>query len=118
MARINDDVITEVFEGLIKDVSAESAKKGGQFYTPKSIVNLIAEMIEPYKGIIYDPACGSGGMFVQSIKFIEAHNGNNKEISIYGQEYTNTTYKLAKMNLAIRKNISKNHYLMQLNVKV
>jgi type I restriction enzyme M protein len=59
-------------------------------------------MIEPYKGIIYDPACGSGGMFVQSIKFIEAHNGNNKEISIYGQEYTNTTYKLAKMNLAIR----------------
>jgi type I restriction enzyme M protein len=59
-------------------------------------------MIEPYKGIIYDPACGSGGMFVQSIKFIEAHHGNKKEISIYGQEYTNTTYKLAKMNLAIR----------------
>jgi type I restriction enzyme M protein len=59
-------------------------------------------MIEPYKGIIYDPACGSGGMFVQSIKFIEAHHGNPKEISIYGQEYTNTTYKLAKMNLAIR----------------
>jgi type I restriction enzyme M protein len=77
-------------------------KGKGEFYTPKSIVNLIAEMIEPYKGIIYDPACGSGGMFVQSIKFIEAHNGNNKEISIYGQEYTNTTYKLAKMNLAIR----------------
>lgn len=63
---------------------------------------LIAEMIEPYKGIIYDPACGSGGMFVQSIKFIEAHHGNKKEVSIYGQEYTNTTYKLAKMNLAIR----------------
>ncbi|AXP82224.1 Type I restriction enzyme EcoKI M protein [Mariniflexile rhizosphaerae] len=59
-------------------------------------------MIEPYKGIIYDPACGSGGMFVQSIKFIENHHGNKKEISIYGQEYTNTTYKLAKMNLAIR----------------
>jgi type I restriction enzyme M protein len=59
-------------------------------------------MIEPYKGIIYDPACGSGGMFVQSIKFIEAHHGNKKEISIYGQEYTSTTYKLAKMNLAIR----------------
>jgi type I restriction enzyme M protein len=77
-------------------------KGKGEFYTPKSIVNLIAEMIEPYKGIIYDPACGSGGMFVQSIKFIEAHHGNKKEISIYGQEYTNTTYKLAKMNLAIR----------------
>jgi hypothetical protein len=65
-------------------------------------VNLIAEMIEPYKGIIYDPACGSGGMFVQSVKFIENHHGNKKEVSIYGQEYTNTTYKLAKMNLAIR----------------
>ncbi len=59
-------------------------------------------MIEPYKGIIYDPACGSGGMFVQSIRFVEAHNGDKKEVSIYGQEYTNTTYKLAKMNLAIR----------------
>jgi type I restriction enzyme M protein len=77
-------------------------KGKGEFYTPKSIVNLIAEMIEPYKGIIYDPACGSGGMFVQSIKFIENHHGNKKEVSIYGQEYTNTTYKLAKMNLAIR----------------
>ncbi len=59
-------------------------------------------MIEPYKGIIYDPACGSGGMFVQSIKFVESHNGNKKEITIYGQEYTATTFKLAKMNLAIR----------------
>lgn len=77
-------------------------KGKGEFYTPKSIVNLIAEMIEPYRGIIYDPACGSGGMFVQSIKFIEAHHGNKKEVAIYGQEYTNTTYKLAKMNLAIR----------------
>ena len=80
----------------------DTLKDKGEFYTPKSIVNLIAEMIEPYKGIIYDPACGSGGMFVQSIKFIENHHGNKKEISIYGQEYTNTTYKLAKMNLAIR----------------
>ena len=59
-------------------------------------------MIEPYKGKIYDPACGSGGMFVQSIKFIDSHNGNKKDVSIYGQEYTSTTYKLAKMNLAIR----------------
>lgn len=62
-------------------------------YTLKSIVNLIAQMMEPYKGIIYDPCCGSGGMFVQSVKFIEAHHGNRKEVSIYGQEYTNTTYK-------------------------
>jgi type I restriction enzyme M protein len=65
-------------------------------------VNLIAEMIEPYEGTIYDPCCGSGGMFVQSVKFIESHHGNKKKLSIYGQEYTSTTYKLAKMNLAIR----------------
>ncbi len=66
------------------------------------MVNLIAEMIEPYKGKIYDPCCGSGGMFVQSIKFVESHQGNTKDISIYGQESTATTHKLAKMNLAIR----------------
>jgi type I restriction enzyme M protein len=66
------------------------------------VVNLIAEMVEPYQGKIYDPCCGSGGMFVQSIKFIESHHGNTKDVSIYGQEYTSTTYKLAKMNLAIR----------------
>ena len=59
-------------------------------------------MLEPYDGILYDPCCGSGGMFVQSIKFVEAHSGNKKKVSIYGQEYTNTTFKLAKMNLAIR----------------
>ncbi|WP_339685296.1 N-6 DNA methylase [uncultured Pseudoalteromonas sp.] len=70
--------------------------------TPKSIVTLIADMIEPFQGKIYDPCCGSGGMFVQSLKFINSHNGNQKNVSIYGQEYTNTTYKLAKMNLAVR----------------
>ncbi|TMP65152.1 DNA methyltransferase, partial [Pseudoalteromonas ruthenica] len=70
--------------------------------TPKSVVALIAEMIEPFKGKIYDPCCGSGGMFVQSLKFIDSHKGNRKDISIYGQEYKNTTYKLAKMNLAVR----------------
>jgi type I restriction enzyme M protein len=86
---------------LSKFALAEGKGKG-EFYTPKSIVNLIAEMIEPYKGKIYDPCCGSGGMFVQSIKFIESHHGNQKDISIYGQENTATTYKLAKMNLAIR----------------
>jgi type I restriction enzyme M protein len=94
-------VVGKVYEYFLSKFALAEGKGKGEFYTPKSIVNLIAEMIEPYKGIIYDPACGSGGMFVQSIKFIEAHNGNNKEISIYGQEYTNTTYKLAKMNLAI-----------------
>jgi len=96
------DIVGRVYEYFLSKFALKEGKGKGEFYTPKSIVNLIAEMIEPYKGIIYDPACGSGGMFVQSIKFIENHYGNKKEVSIYGQEYTNTTYKLAKMNLAIR----------------
>jgi type I restriction enzyme M protein len=96
------DIVGRVYEYFLSKFALAEGKGKGEFYTPKTIVNLIAEMIEPYRGIIYDPACGSGGMFVQSIKFIENHNGNKKEISIYGQEYTNTTYKLAKMNLAIR----------------
>jgi type I restriction enzyme M protein len=96
------DIVGRVYEYFLSKFALAEGKGKGEFYTPKSIVNLIAQMIEPYKGIIYDPACGSGGMFVQSIKFIEAHNGNKKEVSIYGQEYTNTTYKLAKMNLAVR----------------
>lgn len=96
------DIVGRVYEYFLSKFALAEGKGKGEFYTPKSIVNLIAEMIEPYKGVIYDPACGSGGMFVQSIKFIEAHHGNQKEVSIYGQEYTATTYKLAKMNLAIR----------------
>ncbi|MBA3986260.1 MAG: N-6 DNA methylase [Flavobacteriales bacterium] len=96
------DIVGKVYEYFLSKFALAEGKGKGEFYTPKSIVNLITEMIEPYKGIIYDPACGSGGMFVQSIKFIESHHGNKKEISIYGQEYTGTTYKLAKMNLAIR----------------
>ncbi|ATB70778.1 putative type I restriction enzymeP M protein [Sulfurospirillum diekertiae] len=96
------DVVGRVYEYFLGEFALAEGKLGGQFYTPKSIVNLIANMIEPYKGKIYDPACGSGGMFVQSLKFIEAHKGNKKDISIYGQEFTATTYKLAKMNLAIR----------------
>ena len=96
------DIVGRVYEYFLSKFALAEGKGKGEFYTPKSIVNLIAEMIEPYKGIIYDPACGSGGMFVQSMKFIENHNGNKKEVSIYGQEYTSTTYKLAKMNLAIR----------------
>jgi type I restriction enzyme M protein len=96
------DIVGRVYEYFLSKFALAEGKGKGEFYTPKSIVNLMAEMIEPYEGIIYDPACGSGGMFVQSIKFIESHNGNKKNISIYGQEYTNTTYKLAKMNLAIR----------------
>ncbi len=96
------DVVGRVYEYFLKKFAIAEGKGKGEFYTPKSIVNLIAEMIEPYRGTIYDPCCGSGGMFVQSVKFIESHHGNKKEVSIYGQEYTNTTYKLAKMNLAIR----------------
>ncbi|NQZ57826.1 MAG: type I restriction-modification system subunit M [Lentisphaeraceae bacterium] len=97
-----EDVIGRVYEYFLGKFAATEGKGGGEFYTPKSVVNLLAEMIEPYKGKIYDPCCGSGGMFVQSLKFIDNHQGNKKDISIYGQELTNTTYKLAKMNLAIR----------------
>jgi type I restriction enzyme M protein len=96
------DIVGRVYEYFLSKFAIAEGKGKGEFYTPKSIVNLIAEMLEPYKGRIYDPACGSGGMFVQSLKFIESHNGNRKDINIFGQEYTPTTYKLAKMNLAIR----------------
>jgi len=98
----SQDIVGRVYEYFLSKFAIAEGKGKGEFYTPKSIVNLIAEMIEPYKGKIYDPSCGSGGMFVQSLKFIEKHQGNKKDVSIYGQELTNTTFKLAKMNLAIR----------------
>lgn len=97
-----NDIIGRIYEYFLSKFALAEGKGKGEFYTPKCIVNLIAEMIEPYDGILYDPCCGSGGMFVQSMKFVEAHHGNKKKVSIYGQEYTNTTYKLCKMNLAIR----------------
>jgi len=97
-----NDIIGRVYEYFLGKFALAEGKGKGEFYTPKCIVNLIAEMIEPYDGVLYDPCCGSGGMFVQSIRFVEAHQGNKRKVSIYGQEYTNTTYKLAKMNLAIR----------------
>jgi len=96
------DIVGRVYEYFLGKFAATEGKGGGEFYTPKCVVNLLAEMIEPYRGKIYDPCCGSGGMFVQSVKFITSHSGNQKDISIYGQEQTSTTYKLAKMNLAIR----------------
>jgi len=96
------DVVGRVYEYFLSKFALKEGKGKGEFYTPKCIVNLIAEMIEPFKGKIYDPCCGSGGMFVQSMRFVESHQGNQKNISIYGQEATPTTYKLAKMNLAIR----------------
>jgi len=96
------DLVGRVYEYFLSNFALAEGKGKGEFYTPKSIVNLIAEMIEPFEGKIYDPCCGSGGMFVQSVKFVNEHQGNKKQISVYGQEYTNATYKLAKMNLAIR----------------
>ena len=100
--KTEEDLVGRVYEYFLGKFAASEGKGGGEFYTPKSIVTLIADMIEPFEGKIYDPCCGSGGMFVQSLKFINSHNGNQKNVSIYGQEYTNTTYKLAKMNLAVR----------------
>lgn len=97
-----NDLIGRVYEYFLSKFAIAEGKGKGEFYTPKSIVNLIAEMIQPYEGKIYDPCCGSGGMFVQSLKFVQSHHGNKKNVSVYGQEYTKTTYKLAKMNLAIR----------------
>lgn len=97
-----NDIMGRVYEYFLTKFALQEGKGKGEFYTPKSVVNLIAEMIEPYKGKIYDPCCGSGGMFVQSLKFVENHAGNAKDVSVYGQEGTTTTYKLAKMNLAIR----------------
>ena len=97
-----NDIVGRVYEYFLGKFAIAEGKGKGEFYTPKSIVNLIAEMIEPYDGKIYDPCCGSGGMFVQSLKFVGAHGGNQKNVSVYGQEYTKTTYKLARMNLAIR----------------
>ncbi|MDR1975069.1 MAG: type I restriction-modification system subunit M [Bacteroidales bacterium] len=96
------DLIGRVYEYFLQEFSIDERKDKGEFYTPKCIVDLIAELIEPYKGRIYDPCCGSGGMFVQSLKFVEAHGGNTTNISVYGQESTPSTYQLAKMNLAIR----------------
>jgi len=98
----SQDIVGRVYEYFLSKFALAEGKGKGEFYTPKSIVNLIAELIEPYRGKIYDPCCGSGGMFVQSVKFVESHQGNTKDISIYGQEGTSTTLKLAKMNLAIR----------------
>lgn len=97
-----NDLIGRVYEYFLGKFAIAEGKGKGEYYTPKSVVNLIAEMIEPYDGKIYDPCCGSGGMFVQSMKFVKAHHGNQKNVSVYGQENTNTTFKLARMNLAIR----------------
>lgn len=96
------DVLGHVFEYFLGEFALAEGKQGGQFYTPRSIVELLVKMLEPYKGRVFDPCCGSGGMFVQSEKFVEEHQGRVDDISIYGQESNQTTWRLAKMNLAIR----------------
>lgn len=96
------DVLGRVYEYFLNQFAASEGKKGGEFYTPRSIVRTLVEMIEPYNGRIYDPCCGSGGMFVQSDKFVREHQGDVGDLSVYGEESNPTTWKLAKMNLAIR----------------
>ncbi len=96
------DVLGHVFEYFLGEFALAEGKQGGQFYTPRSIVELLVMMLEPYKGRVFDPCCGSGGMFVQSEKFVEEHQGRVNDISIYGQESNQTTWRLARMNLAIR----------------
>jgi len=98
----SQDILGRVYEYFLGQFASAEGKKGGQFYTPKPVVRLLVEMLEPYKGRVYDPCCGSGGMFVQSEKFIEEHGGNVGDISVYGQESNPTTWRLCKMNLAIR----------------
>jgi type I restriction enzyme M protein len=96
------DSLGRVYEYFLSQFASAEGKKGGQFYTPSRVVRVLVEMLAPYKGRVYDPCCGSGGMFVSSEKFIEAHSGKLGDISIYGQESNYTTWRLAKMNLAIR----------------
>jgi type I restriction enzyme M protein len=95
------DMLGRVYEYFLGKFAAAEGKLGGEFYTPRSVVRVLVEMLEPYAGRVYDPACGSGGMFVQSEKFAEAHGGNKTDVSIFGQESNPTTWRLAHMNLAI-----------------
>jgi type I restriction enzyme M protein len=96
------DILGRVYEYFIGKFAEKEGKRGGEFFTPRCVVNLIVEMLEPLKGRIFDPACGSGGMFVQSLKFIEAHGGRKRDVSIFGQESIEATWRICKMNLAIR----------------
>ena len=97
-----EDLIGRVYEYFLQIFAAGSSKEDGEFYTPACIVQLIAELIEPYEGTVYDPCCGSGGMFVQSRKFVEQHHGNSAKVSVVGQESNPDTWRLCKMNLAVR----------------
>jgi type I restriction enzyme M protein len=96
------DILGRVYEYFLGQFAGAEGKRGGEFYTPRSVVRVLAEMLEPYSGRVYDPCCGSGGMFVQSEKFVQEHGGRIGDIAIYGQESNYTTWRLAKMNLAVR----------------
>lgn len=96
------DVLGRTYEYCLRNFAEQEGKNAGQFYTPSCVVRTIVEILQPYKGRVYDPCCGAGGMFVQSAKFIEAHQGKINDISVFGQESNPTTWKMAKMNLAIR----------------
>ena len=96
------DILGRVYEYFLGQFAGAEGKRGGEFYTPRSVVRVLVEMLEPYKGRVYDPCCGSGGMFVQSEKFVQEHGGRIGDIAIYGQESNYTTWRLAKMNLAVR----------------
>jgi type I restriction enzyme M protein len=96
------DLLGRVYEYFLGGFAGSEGKRGGEFYTPRSVVRVLVEMLEPYKGRVYDPCCGSGGMFVQSERFVESHGGRIGDIAIYGQESNYTTWRLAKMNLAVR----------------
>lgn len=100
--RKDEDVLGRVYEYLLGRYASDEGKSGGEFFTPRSVVSLLTEMIRPYRGRIYDPCCGSGGMFVQAEKFVEAHAGHRNDLAVYGQEMNPTTWRLAQMNLAIR----------------
>ncbi len=96
------DVLGRVYEYFLGQFASNEGKKAGEFYTPRSVVQLLVEMLQPYHGRVLDPACGSGGMFVQADKFVAAHGGNRNDLSVFGQESNSTTWRLAKMNLALR----------------
>ena len=96
------DTLGRVYEYFLARFASAEGKGGGEFYTPSSIVRTLVEVIEPFRGRVYDPCCGSGGMFVQSLKFIEAHNGRRDQVTVYGQESNRTTWRMARMNMAIR----------------
>lgn len=98
----DEDLIGRVYEYFLQNYAASASKDDGEFYTPACVVQLISELIEPYDGIVYDPCCGSGGMFVQSMKFVDSHKGNRSKVSVVGQESNPDTWRLAKMNLSIR----------------